>query len=235
VTPSDADVDKRYDKASKAQDFNENLRKALQTPDDVKHNIKVKLAQQNVITKGVSITDQEVDTFYKKYSDPSNPNAIYYRPEAVQVAAIISNNEADIKNAQHDLASGVSFADAAKKYSKDKSMANGGLLPPIRRGMLNPKQFPGVESQLFDMKPGQQKDDMKVGNMYWLVRCVAHGQEVHIPFDQVKDDCREAALLVKASQTNGQAVQKDYQDFVKSSDIKAVLPQYKDAVNINGK
>jgi parvulin-like peptidyl-prolyl isomerase len=235
VMPTDSDVEKRFDKTSKVKDFDENLHKALQTPEDVKHNIKVALARANVITKGVSVSDQEVEAFYKAYSDPRNPKALYSRPDAVQIAAIISNNEADIRNALHDLASGASFADVAKRYSKDKSMANGGLLPPIQHGMLNSKQFPGVENRLFDLKPGQQIDDMKVGSNYWLVRCVGRSQETRIPFDQVRDECRDNALLVKASKANGKAVEENYKEFVKDAHIEALLPQYRDAVNINAK
>jgi parvulin-like peptidyl-prolyl isomerase len=235
VTPSDTDVEAKYEEAGKSANFADNLKKSLQTPADVKHAVKTTLAQSAVITKGSSVSDEEVQKYYQANIDPKNSNARYYRPDAVQVAAIISDKEADIDNAIHDLATGAAFTEVARKYSKDKSIANGGVLPAIRRGQMNSQRFPGLENRLFSLKPNQQIDKIKVGNTYWLVRCIGRSQESTVPFEKVKEECRQGALLVKGDNTNGQAVQKDYQDFVKNADIKALQPQYHDAVNVNGK
>jgi len=235
VTPLDLEIEAKYQEAGKSANFADNLKKSFQTPEDVKHAVKTNLARSAVITKGISVSDADVQNFYKVNTDTKNPNARYYRPDAVQVAAIISDKEADINNAVHELATGVAFADVARKYSKDKSSANGGVLPPIRRGQMNSQKFPGLQNQLFSLKPNQQIDKIKVGNTFWLVRCIGRTQESTVPFEQVKDESRQGALLVKGANTQGQAVQKDYQDFVKNADIKALQPRYRDAVDINGK
>jgi parvulin-like peptidyl-prolyl isomerase len=235
VTPTEAEIDQKYNEAIKGPNFADNLKKSLQTQDDLKRAVKVQLAQTNVITKGVTVTDDDIKAFYKQNTDPKNPQARYYTPDAVQIAAIISDKEADINSALHDLASGAAFAQVAQKYSKDKSGANGGLLPAIRRGTLNNQKFPGLENQLFSLKTGMQADKIKVGSTFWLVRCVGRSLESSKPFDQVKEECREGALLTKGINANGKNVQADYQNFIKSADIKAVQPQYKDAVNITVK
>jgi parvulin-like peptidyl-prolyl isomerase len=235
VTPSDELVNQKYDEASKSPDFATNLHKSLQTPDDVKHALKVSLAQNAVLTKGITVSDEEIQNFYKANIDPKNPRARYYTPDAVQIAAVISDKEVDINNALHDLASGASFAQVAQKYSKDKSSANAGVLPAIRRGTMNNQKFPGMEARLFSLSPGQQIDKLKVGNMFWLIRCIGRSQESTQPFDKVKEECRQGALLVKGINTNGKATQSDYQNFVRTAEIKAVQPQYADAVNLTGK
>lgn len=203
------------------------LEDSHQTPEDIKRGIAVNLAQAATINKNVSVTEADAQAFYKQNTDPRNPNARYYRPEAIQIAAIISDNDSDIKSALHDLASGQSFAAVAQKYSKDASKQNNGLLPAIRRGATDPKKFPGMEQTLFKLKPGQQIDDIKLANAFWLIRCINHQTETTIPYEQVKAECLTGASLAKGLQTNGQALQADYAAFQKSADIKPIDPAYK--------
>lgn len=229
VTPASQEVDARYSEMSKQPDFTKTLASNHQTMEDVKHAILVDMAQKAVIDKGVVVTDADIMNFYKQNTDPKNPNARYYQPNAVQVAAVISDKEDDIKKALHDLAAGVSFVNVAKAYSKDKSAANGGVLPPIRAGQTDAKRFPGLEKQLLTMHVGQQLDTVKMAGAYWIVRCIGTSKEATVPFEKVKEECRQGAMLTKGLQTNGQTVQASLADFQKTAEIKVLNPQFQDA------
>lgn len=231
VLPSEAAVEDKYKLQSQAAGFADSLKKARQTPDDARLGIRNALTQQALVGKGVTVTDDDVRRFYEVNTDPRNPQARYYRPETVSVAVILSDKPDDIKNALHDLASGTAFTQVAARYSKDQSKANGGLLPPIRRGSTDAQKFPGLENALMALKPGQQIDTFKTAGALWIIRCVEHGAEVKVAFEQVKDECRQGALLTKGAQANGQTLQTQMQAFRRDAKIDLLRPEYKDSVH----
>ncbi len=232
VLPGAAEVEAKYQEAAKNPDFLKTLAAQHKTPEDFRRGILLDLANAAILGKGVTVSPDEVFAFYNANSDQKNPNARYYRPEAVQVAAIITDKPADIQKAIHDLASGASFAAVAAKYSKDASRANSGLLPAIRRGQMDAGKFPGLEQALFGMQTGQQRDDIKIGNTYWLVRCVGRQTEAAVPFDKVKAECEQLARLEKGAKDNGASIQAESVAFQKAAEIKAFDTQYTDAVSL---
>ena len=123
----------------------------------------------------------------------------------------------------------MSFAQAAQKYSKDSSAANGGLLPAILRGRSNLSKIPGLEPQLFSMQVGQQLSAVKIANAYWIIRCVGRAPANTQPFDKVKDEARLGAMLEKGLPVNGQAMQAAFAQFQRDLKITPVWPQYKPA------
>lgn len=225
--PNDAQVQVRYDEVSRQPDFARNLALIHQTPDDVKHALQVSLVRQAALTRGVQVSNEDVANFYKANADKNNPSARYYHPETVTVAAILSDKEADIDHALHELATGRPFAQVAQTYSRDSSKANGGLLAPIQRGHFNAKQFPGLEAPLFSLKVGEQIDKSKVAGAWWILRCVARTPEQTVPFPQVAAECRTGAMLTKGLPANAARVQSDFAAFQKSADINIVSPDYK--------
>jgi parvulin-like peptidyl-prolyl isomerase len=230
VMPSEANVEDKYRLQSALPGFAESLKKTRQTPDDVKAGIRSALTSQALVSKGVTVTDEEARSFYAANTNPRNPQARYYRPETVRVAVILSDKPDDIKNALHDLASGAAFTQVAAHYSKDQSKADGGLLPPIRRGSTDAKKFPGLEAALMGMRPGQQIDTFKTANALWIIRCVEHGAEEKVPYDKVKEECRQGALLTKGAQANGQSLQAQLQAFHRDAKIDIVRAEYKEAL-----
>lgn len=230
VSPTDAEVQAKFDEATKQNGFLDQMKKANQTPEDVKSNIRTNLTQQALVTKGVTVSEQEIQNFYAFNTDPRNVQARYYRPDTVRIAAIITDRPDDIKTALHELASGTAFTQVAAKYSKDQSRANGGLLPPIRKGQTSEKDLPGLEKTIFAMKVGQQVDTFKSANKFWIIRCVARDEELKIPFEKVKEECRLGALITKGTELNGKALQAKYAEFRKEAKIDILRVEYKDAL-----
>ncbi len=233
VLPTQAEVDAKYAEAQKQPNFAQNLKASRQTPEDVKHSLLVNLAQAAIYNKGITVSDADIHAFYDRNTDRRNPQARYYHPEAVQVAVIVTDKPADMDRALHELARGVSFADVARAYSKDqRSAANGGLLPVVQRGRVDPKKFPGLEAKLFGLKPGEQIDRVQIAGAYWIIRCLSHTPETTIPFEQVKDECREGAMLSKGLAANGKSMQDEYTAFQKEAEVKVLWPQYKDTLPV---
>ena len=197
VLPSSADVQAKMDQAKLQPNFAASLAASHQTEDDLRRSLLVNMAQAAVLTKGVTVTDADVKAFYDKNTDKKNPTSRYYTPDAVQVAVIVTPTQQSANQAVLDLAGGMSFAQAAQKYSKDSSASNGGLLPAILRGRSNLSKIPGLEPQLFNMQVGQQLSAVKIANAYWIIRCVGRAPESTQPFDKVKDEARLGAMLEK--------------------------------------
>lgn len=225
VFPPEKEVEAKFGEASRQPDFARTLASSHQTADDVRHSIRVNLAQAAVITKDITVSENDIRDFYVHNTDKKNPGARYYTPEAVLLAVIVSDTEADAKKALHELASGADFGTVAAHYSKDTSASNGGLLS-IRRGQMSTQKFPGLENRLFAMQVGQQLDLLPLAGKWWIIRCVGKTQEATVPFDKVQEECRAGALLTKGLQTNGPAMQGAFAEFQRTANIKATRPEY---------
>jgi parvulin-like peptidyl-prolyl isomerase len=231
VPPTQSQIDTRYNQLSKQPDFAERLTRSHQTEQDAKHVIEVSLAQQNVWSKGVTVTDADVRAYYASLSSPANPRAPYYRPETVSVERIGNDDPAQIERAISDLDHGGSFPAVARAYSKDPSASNGGVMPPIRRGSQEARSLPGLEERLFGLKPGQRIDRLKSGKAIWIIQCISHQPEASVPFAKVKDDCQAGATVAKGLKTYGKERAQQFQDFRKSASIMILWPQYKSDVH----
>lgn len=226
ATPTDAQVQARYDSLSKQPNFAAQLTANHQTADDIRHSLQVEMAKVNLLTKGVTVTDADAQAYYQREVDPRNPAGRYHSPEAIQIAAVLSDREGDIDQARKELAGGAPFAEVAAKYSKDRSKANGGVLPAIPRGKLDSKKFPGLEEAIYRLQVGQQIDKIKVAGAWWLIRCVGKQAGKMIPFDVVRDECRNNALLAKAVAVNGKSVDAAFAAYRGTASIVSYSPQY---------
>lgn len=92
------------------------------TEEELDQTIKSDLVYYNLVTFGITITDQEVKSFYQK--NPSN----FTIPKQVKLAVIAASDQAASEAVDKALSSGKSFAAAAKEFSLDVSKVNGGDL-----------------------------------------------------------------------------------------------------------
>src|SRR5262249_50571792 len=89
---------------------------------DVRNQIKHDLVNFKLQTFGITVTDQEVQNYYKK-----NPSE-FTTPKRLRVRLIAVKTDADTAAVDADLKSGKSFADVAKDKSIDVTKATGGDL-----------------------------------------------------------------------------------------------------------
>jgi parvulin-like peptidyl-prolyl isomerase len=91
-----------------------------QTKADIDYQIKYNLAQFKLATFGITITDQEIDAFYR-----SNPD-VFTIPKRFKLSVIAVTDEGSKSKIDAELAAKTPFADVAKKYSEDVTRAAGG-------------------------------------------------------------------------------------------------------------
>lgn len=132
IAPTDMEVEAEY-RARKDDSPNlDTLWLASgQTMEDLKYQIRLELAKFKIQTFGITITNQEVDKFYK-----DNPTK-FTIPKRFQLRVIVVTAAADKDTVDKALASGTKFADVATQYSIDISKAGGGEYGTVPDTMLS--------------------------------------------------------------------------------------------------
>lgn len=119
VSPTKGDIDAEIEQLKKD---NPNYLNQLMTHgftlEYFRTQIAVQLATEKILTKGIKISDADIDKYIK-----DNPeDALYYTPETVLVQYIVAAS-ADKSKVDNDLSTGKPFALVAAQYSTDKSAA----------------------------------------------------------------------------------------------------------------
>lgn len=97
--------------------------------EELKRQIAIDIAQFKLLTKGVTVSDQQVTEHY-------NTNKLYYTtPATVKLRVIVVKNAGDKQKVDNALKSR-SFADVAKEMSTDITKYAGGELPEVSIAQL---------------------------------------------------------------------------------------------------
>ena len=91
-----------------------------QSLDDLRYQIRLDVAKFKIQTFGITITNQEIDTFYKEH--PTE----FTIPKRYQLRVIVVGTAADRDAVDKALAAGTKFPDVASQYSMDVSKTGGG-------------------------------------------------------------------------------------------------------------
>ena len=95
------------------------------TQTDLEDEIRFQLTNFKLQTYGITVTDQEVQKFYK-----DNPTS-FTTPKSVKVRIIAVNSDALAQSVDADLAAGKDFAEVAKAKSLDVTKDNGGMVGTV--------------------------------------------------------------------------------------------------------
>ena len=98
---------------------------------------------------------------------------------------------------------------------------------------MDSAKFPGLEAVVFQMAVGQQTEGQFAG-AGWIIRCVGKAPERVVPFEQVKAECREGALLAKGMAKNGKKIEEEFAAYRRSARLEALWPRYQRAVEAAG-
>jgi parvulin-like peptidyl-prolyl isomerase len=230
IIPDEKEVQARFARAAQQPDFLQRLQANHRSPELYKRQLRIELAKTALLTQGVSVTDAQIQQYYQTQIDRNNPRAIYYSPEAIQIEIIVTAREEEANKALQALNSAVPFADVARRYSRDRSRAQGGQIPPYQRGRTSSSRIPELEAAIFALKVGQQWGPRRFGHTWWIVHCLNKAAERVAPFAQVKDECRMGALIARAVPLNGARITAEYDEFKRHSVIQAFDPRYASVV-----
>jgi foldase protein PrsA len=96
--------------------------------DYVRSTFAIQLAQYKLITKGIKISDKEIDDYIKE--DKTKPdmqrNSLLYVPERVALEYIVAKDKKDRDTIDAELASGKQFVVVATQYSADQTASQMG-------------------------------------------------------------------------------------------------------------
>ena len=230
VIPDQKTLDAKFTEATRLPDFYRRLKVSNQTTDDFRHALLVLLCKQAIIGDKIKVNPSEVKAYYDRNSDRTNPRARFFHRESVQVQVVITRSEQAAQDAKSELDAKAPFLAVVNKYSTDISKARGGVLQPIPKGTIDSSKFPGLDKILFDMQQGNQQGPVKIGDNWWIIRCLAHDPETTDPFEKVEEQCTIGLLTEMGLKKNGQQLKKEEEQFVKASsiDIPAKYQSYAD-------
>lgn len=112
VLPNDADVNAEMQyQVTKRADFVKALTEQGLTLVDIKNELRISLTRHNLLSKGIKISDAQVDAYIKE-----NPKQ-FENPALVDLTWIVLKNAADKAKVDSDLRTGQTFAIVAKQYT----------------------------------------------------------------------------------------------------------------------
>lgn len=142
----------------------------------------------DVLLEGVTVTDEEVAEYYEKNKDK------FEIPESIRASHILVSDDVEMKKVQDDLKGGMSFEDAAKKYSTCPSKEQGGDLGFFSKGQMVPE----FETAAFAMKAGETTaEPVKTQFGLHLIKVTEKKEASVRPLAELKDEIREGLLNEK--------------------------------------
>ena len=150
--------------------------------ESVREDIIRRFAIERVL-KDVKVTSEDVAAYYEK-----NPEQ-FRIPESVRASHILVSGDVEMKKVQDELKAGMSFEDAAKKYSTCPSKEQGGDLGFFSKGQMVPE----FEEAAFALKVGEvSSEPVKTQFGLHLIK-VAEKKEASVrPLEEVKAEVQEA-------------------------------------------
>jgi len=133
----------------------------------------------NTLTSGISITRGEVISFYNTFKDSIGPFPTLYKTRHLLLEIKPSEKSLQealtkIQNIRNEIVNGLSFEEAAKKYSQDKqSGENGGNLGYVPRGTFV-QEF---DRAVFTLDPNVLSEPIKTQFGYHLIEVLQRSGE----------------------------------------------------------
>ncbi|GBC93257.1 Foldase protein PrsA [bacterium HR15] len=230
VMPTDKQVDERVEREMKN---NPQIKQAIteqkvMTLDDFRRQVRVALAQFNLLTRGVTVTEQEVKQFYEQ-----NKQA-FYLPKRVQVRFVLVQNPEIRKQIDDDLKRGFSFQSIVQKYSQnpaagiqagETTIAIEG--PPSARTPEQQAQEMQLRKVLQNAKVGQVTNWIPLGNVAARVEVITAMSGRQQTFEEVKDSIREGLMLQKGREKN-KDINAELARAVLNAKVEILSPQWKE-------
>lgn len=167
---------------------------------ELEENIIVSSMKQRVITNLSEVSPAKIQEFYEKnkqkwfMAESANISQITVRGESTEDAKLKADNIlAEIKN-------GLSFEDAAKKYSTDEYARNGGKAgASYHRGQLKE----ALDKVIFEAPVGNINEPVLLSNYAYILRVDKRTKEGVLPIDEVREEI-EREIAAEASKAESQ-------------------------------
>ncbi|MGL4346418.1 MAG: peptidylprolyl isomerase [Cellulosilyticaceae bacterium] len=141
----------------------------------------------NKLLKDVTVSDEEAKTYFEGHKDAFKP-----QPTA-NASHILVSTEEEAQNILKEINEGLSFADAAAKYSSCPSKERGGNLGQFSKGQMVPE----FEAATFAMTPDQISEPVQTQFGYHIIQLHSLTGGDDVEFDAVKDQVKQYYTSVK--------------------------------------
>ena len=221
VAPTDAQVTQQYNNIKMIQEarstkpFDQALSDAGLTADVFKDlQVKPQLSQLNLLTKGASITDDAIQTFYN-----TNKDKAFTQPARVHIQRIVAPTMEAAQQISKAITGGQTF-ESQVVQSLDKSSPTGDVPqwipldppPPSLGALIKPIKTAAVGSVTAPIALAGPNGQ----TTYWVVKVVDRiDKKSVLPLDQVKELIRAQLLQQKAQADSAaqQTFQSELRDF----------------------
>ncbi len=141
----------------------------------------------NLLMKDIHISQEEARTYYDEHPEQ------FVDPASVRASHILVEDEAKAEAVLKEIGEGVSFEEAAQKYSKCPSNAKGGDLGFFTRG----KMVPEFEEAAFAMATGEISQPVKTQFGSHIIKVVEKKEAATTPFDDIEAQLTQHLLSLK--------------------------------------
>lgn len=149
-------------------------------------NILKQFAIHNLL-KDIKVTEGDLLDYYNGHKD------MFKQSESVKASHILIEDEAKANEIVEEINAGLSFEDAAEKYSSCPSNASGGDLGYFTKGRMVPE----FEAVAFEMEVGEISAPVKTQFGYHIIKVVDKKEEAIQPFDEVKSQLSQQLMAMK--------------------------------------
>ncbi len=175
--------------------FQQELEQFGLSEEDVLADLRTKLLYEKLfadVTKDVTVTDEEVQTYYDEHEDQ------FTSPASREVAHILVDTKQEADDLRTQLEDGADFAKLAKKHSKDEASAkDGGQLTARKNGTLVPE----FEEAAFALATGELSEPVETQYGWHLIKALTDvTPESTTPLVQVEEDVRNQLLQEKQNE-----------------------------------
>lgn len=220
--PTAADVDAELKlRMSQNPAYLSNLLADGLTLDVIKKNITVDLAQEKILTQGITVSDQDLDKYIADHRKE------FVTPESVELSCVVVNKPDDEKAVEDELNQGKSFTDVARDLSKlPNAQSNNGKLTA---GPVAVQSLPaGLRKALTDLQEGESTGWIKIDEGYARFRLDRRHAAAPIKIDAAKKQLIRRALA-KTKGEKAHDLSKMILAKLSESKVDVVQPQYADS------
>ncbi|HZJ76449.1 MAG TPA: peptidylprolyl isomerase [Oscillospiraceae bacterium] len=156
------------------------------------------------LLRDIVATEDESLNFYNENKH------MFVEPETVKASHILVDGEEQAKEITKEINDGLSFEEAAKKYSHCPSNMKGGDLGYFSKG----KMVPEFEIAAFGMEIGETSEPVKTQFGYHIIKLEDKKEKTAKSFDDVKDELIQQLTAIKqqkAYSDNANKLREEYE------------------------
>lgn len=152
--------------------------------------LKIQVLKQYALSKlinSITVEEEEILEYY------NNNLKLFTKSESIRASHILIEDESKAVGILSELKSGLSFEDAALKYSSCPSKSEGGDLGYFTKGNMVPE----FEKEAFELEIGEISSPVKTQFGYHIIKTVDKKEGGLKLFDEVKGQIKNQLILKK--------------------------------------